>query len=275
MDEILYPAGYGKTLMTLADLKVWAKFNQMDPVYALCLEPWLVSRGGHIGIGGAFRITQPTKPGFAPDGRSFHQLQQFADGGFAFMAVDLVCRNGDMTHRSPRWDEVPRQGSGHPDIRQYKLHCNVDGEPWHIQHISVDGWSGWVNRGRLRPTALPNVEDTKPLPQPPPQPTPTPPPSPDPVPVPIPLGSYTVPTLTSLRLGAMNNPAHVQVWQSQLNRWFQHWGFGLTYENGVFDEHTKNCTVLFQTCIRDREGRTSSVDGVVGPQSWGNIFSDC
>jgi peptidoglycan hydrolase-like protein with peptidoglycan-binding domain len=183
---VLYPVRYAMRMVDLNELKRLSRFDLMDPAYAARLESWLVSRNGHIGIGGAYRITQPTKPGFAPDGKSFHQLQRFASGPDNFMAVDLVCRNGDNVHRAPRWDEVPRQGSGHPDIFKFGLHCNVNGEPWHIQAVEVDGWEGWVDRGRHRPD--PNFQLPTPpvivVPDPPVvvvPPTPVPTPTPDPV----------------------------------------------------------------------------------------------
>lgn len=156
----LYPWGYSTRLSDLSELKRLARFDLMDPGYAARLQAWLYSRGGHVGIGGAYRLTQPDKSGFAPEGKSFHQLQRFADGGLNFMAVDLVCRNGDSVHRSPRWDEVPRQSSGHPDIGTFGVHCNVNGEPWHMQAFEVDGWQTWVNNGRRRPNpnfVLPDI----------------------------------------------------------------------------------------------------------------------
>lgn len=173
----LYPWGYSKRLVDEQELFRLARIDQMDPGYARRLRAWIVSRGGHIGIGGAFRTIQPDQPGFAPAGQSFHQLQKFSDAGYSFMAVDLVARNGDNVHRSPRWDEVPRQSSGHQDISTYGVHCNVSGEPWHMQAIEVDGWGTWVNLGRKRPNPnfqLPNVEPSPP-PPPPPPPPPTPP----------------------------------------------------------------------------------------------------
>lgn len=286
----LYPWGYAKRLVDWDELARLAHLNECDPETAERVEAWIKSRGGHVGFGSAIRYVQPDKSGFAPSGMSFHQLQRWmnANGGFDgalnYAAFDLVCRNGDLVHRSPRWDEVPRQGSGHPDIAQFGVHCNVNGEPWHMQAIEIDGWQTWANNGRRRPRRHFIVQVDPPAPDPQPEPTPEPAPTPPPVVVvppqsdpvlPIPAGSFTVPTLSSLRQFSPNNPAHVQVWQSQINRWFAHWGLNPTPENGQFDEQTKNATILFQTLVRDREGRASSVDGTVGPQSWGNVFSDC
>lgn len=146
----LYPWGYQRLLVPLDRLKQLARIDLMEPEYAQRLFAWIVSRDGHIGIGGAVRFVQPEREGFAPPGKSFHELQSMAGGKF-FMAVDLVARNGSSIHRSPTWSEVPAQGSSHPDIRDYGLHCNVGGEPWHMQAIEIDGYDSWVSRGRPRP----------------------------------------------------------------------------------------------------------------------------
>lgn len=168
--EVLYPWGYQRALVPMWRLKELARFDLMEPTYAAALEAYLVSKGGEMGIGGAFRTTQPDKPGFAPDGRSFHQLQLFSDGTKWFMAVDAVMRNGSNIHRSPRWSEVPQQGSGNPDISTYGIHANVGGEPWHLQGFTYDGWETWVNNGRkrLNPVVYPIKVGT--VPPPPTQP---------------------------------------------------------------------------------------------------------
>lgn len=265
MSETLYPWGYQKSLVTLENLKRLAKFNQMDQGYGRRLEAWLVSRGGEIGIGGALRTQQPNKPGFAPTGQTFHMLVQFSDGGFAFMAVDLVCRNGDNVHRSPRWDEVPRQGSSHPDIGTYGVHCNVNGEPWHMQAIEVDGFMTWANRGRLRPNpnfSLPEAP-TEPLPQPEPEPTPEPPvPQPEP-PTPQPPtnpGAITV-EFTSRYLWEGAEGKDVAWLQNNLNRIT---GAGLTAD-GSFGQQTKAAVINYQRFF----GLTA--DGEVGPATQRSI----
>lgn len=151
MTETLYPWGYQKALVTMARLKQLARWDLLEPETGQRVEAFLRSRGGRMGIGGAVRFVQPEKEGFAPPGKSFHELQMFHTRKNFYCAFDLVMRNGSSIHRAPRWDEVPRQGSGHQDIKDYGVHCNVSGEPWHLQPIEIDGWQTWVDNGRPHP----------------------------------------------------------------------------------------------------------------------------
>lgn len=272
-DDGLYPVGYGDNLVNLEQLMAWAREDLMEPGYARRLRAYLQSESGEIGIGGAVRFVQPDKNGFAPDGMSFHQLQHFVDGLRMFMAVDLVHRNPGNKHRAPTWAEVPRQGSGHPKIALYGVHCNVNGEPWHMQCIEVDGWQGWVNAGRRHPDPrYPLPTDFDPVQDNPPGDViPPPPPSPPANPTyPVPPGSFTVPTLTSLRQGAPNNPAHVQVMQAMLNRWV---GYGyngpVLVEDGDFGGNTDSALRNFQ------RSKGLSADGLCGPVTWAALYSDC
>ncbi len=171
MTETLYPWGYQRALVTLSRLKELCNIGLMEPEAAERFFAEIVSRNGQMGVGGAHRTTQPSLPGFAPDGQSFHQDQRFSDGKVSFMAFDLVMRNGDNIHRSPTWSEVPKQGTGHPDTARYGVHANVDGEPWHLQCFEVDGWQTWVNNGRKHPN--PNFAISGQAPSPTPAPTPT------------------------------------------------------------------------------------------------------
>lgn len=225
----LYPAGYARGLVTLDQLKTFARADLMEPEYKQRLFAWIASRGGNIGIGSSFRTTQPNRPGFAPDGRSFHQMQTFNDGRKGFMAVDLVHRNGSNVHRAPRWDEVPAQGTRHPDISNYGVHCNVSGEPWHMQAIEVDGWESWVNNGRKHPN--PNF------------------------PIKGGGGSEPPPTL-KLTSPTMKGP-HVILAQTIL----RNEGFSISID-GVFGRQTRDRVIAFQK----RHGLTA--DGVVGPRTW-------
>lgn len=136
-------------MVTIDDLFKRHYVYKMHPEFARRLRAWLISKEGRIGIGGSWRITQPAKPGFAPEGKSFHQSQQFPSGLW-FAAVDLVHVNPGKVHRSPTWAEVPKKGTA--ATKDFGLHCNVTGEPWHIQPIEIDGWSSW-NQNKVDPVA--------------------------------------------------------------------------------------------------------------------------
>lgn len=144
---ILYPTGYSSRLVTLDALFAEHHQDKMHPEFARRLRAWLEAQDGRIGIGGSWRSPdgQPDKPGFAPAGKSFHQSQQFPSGSW-FAAVDLVAKVTNGQHRSPRWDEVPDQGS--VESRDWGVHCNVSTEAWHMQPIELDGWQTWVDAGR-------------------------------------------------------------------------------------------------------------------------------
>lgn len=143
---MLFPSGYGTSMVSLDELFRRHHQDKMHPEFARRLRLWLEAQGGRVGIGGSWRAVQPVKPGFAPPGQSFHQSQSFAGGRVAFCAVDLVHVNPGGKHRSPTWAEVPKQGTA--EARRWSLHCNVDKEPWHMQPIEIDGFSSWVRGGR-------------------------------------------------------------------------------------------------------------------------------
>lgn len=147
----MYPTGYGTTLVSLEELFRRHHVDKMHPEFARRLRAWLVSKNGAVGIGGSWRATQPAKPGFAPEGQSFHQSQRFSSGNDWFCAVDLVHVNPGKVHRSPTWNEVPKQGTA--ATKEFGVHCNVDGEPWHMQPIEIDGWGSWSSSGRKEPVA--------------------------------------------------------------------------------------------------------------------------
>jgi peptidoglycan hydrolase-like protein with peptidoglycan-binding domain len=211
----------------------------MDPGTARRFKAYIRSKKGQMGIGGAVRFVQPDKPGFAKPGMSFHELQTFFDGKKNFAALDLVMRNGEGNHRSPNWSEVPKQGSGHPDIAAYGIHANVDGEPWHNQAIEVDGWTAWVNGGRKRPSVTFPIKEATPIPDP------TPPPS-------VPSGSRVL-KLTSPTMKGDD----VKVVQETLKKV----GRTITVD-GDYGAKTADHVKWFQG------DRGLTADGIVGASTW-------
>lgn len=155
-----YPTGYSVRLVDIDTLMSMHHVDKMHPEYARRLRAWLISKGGHIGIGGSWRATgsQPNKPGFAPEGKSFHQYQLFRSGLTAFCAVDLVARNHG-NHRAPNWTEVPAKGSD--EAKRYGVHCNISSEPWHMQPIEINGWNTWRILGRRDPKANYPLPDSR------------------------------------------------------------------------------------------------------------------
>lgn len=156
----LYPVGYGSSRVTMRRLRELHE-PRMHPEFARRLFAWIESKNGTVGIGGGWRLTQPTKPGFAPAGKSFHQDQRFASQLVAFAAVDLVKANpAGGNHITIPW-------SYSDDAGPYGLHTFIDGEPWHMQCTSMRGWLSWVNAGRPDPfrQALPGPI-APPIPQP-------------------------------------------------------------------------------------------------------------
>lgn len=146
----LFPIGYGTTLASMDRLREVHE-PRMHPEYARRLFAWIAAQGGPVGIGGGWRSTNPSQPGFAPDGQSFHQTQQFRSGLGAYAAVDLVVAVPGRVHRAPTWGEVPRPGDA--QAQAWGLHANVSGEPWHLQPVELRGWQSWVNAGRPDPVA--------------------------------------------------------------------------------------------------------------------------
>jgi hypothetical protein len=158
---VRYPTGYSIRLVDLDTLFAQHGVDKMHPEYARRLRAWIVAQHGHIGIGSGWRATgaQPNKPGFAPEGKSFHQSQQFRSGLVKFAAVDLVARNGTNPHRSPNWSEVPAKGSA--EAKRWGLHCNIGSEPWHMQPIELNGWNTWRLLGRRDPAPAYPIPDQR------------------------------------------------------------------------------------------------------------------
>lgn len=162
-----YPTRYGTRQVTINELFAEHHIDKMHPVFAARLRAWLEAQGGHVGIGGSWRAdgTQPDDPGFAPEGRSFHQHQRFASGRVAFCAVDLVVGVDGGIHRAPRWDEVPAQGTA--EAARWGVHCNVGtpgtsgAESWHMQPVEVDGWQSWIDAGSPDPTITYRAQETE------------------------------------------------------------------------------------------------------------------
>ena len=107
MSETLYPLGYGTRLVTWEVLEATHK-PHAHPAAWRVISNFLQHQGGKFGIGGGRRLhgQQPDKPGFAPEGESFHQDQPFPSGYF-YSAWDLVVVNPGFRHRAPLWSEVP------------------------------------------------------------------------------------------------------------------------------------------------------------------------
>ena len=146
----LYPNGYRRSMISLDEMKR-RHGAKMHPEYARRFFSWIEAQGGAMGVGGGWRKTPSDTSEASRLGRSFHQDQRFTAGGVFYCAVDLVRVNGNDDHRAPHWSEVPEQGSSNAET--CGLHCNISGEPWHIQPIEIDGWQSWDAAGRPQPAA--------------------------------------------------------------------------------------------------------------------------
>lgn len=160
MAEVLYPVGYGSTMVTMRRLKE-LHWPGIHPLFGEPLFAWLESENGEYGIGGGWRDTQPSLPGFAPDKMSFHQWQEFVSKLIKWSAVDLVRRNPNGgNHLTMRWSDTD-------SARAYGLHTFINGEPWHMQSMNIRGWQSWVNAGRPDPVLVNYPgKPTKPIPPP-------------------------------------------------------------------------------------------------------------
>lgn len=168
--ELSVPWGYSTGSKRLADADAVLRVHY-HPEYIRRLLAWLTSKGGLVGVGGTWRPqgSQPTLPGFAPEGKSFHQDQAYVDGFVGACAVDLVARNPGHVHRAPVWSEVPAQDS--TEAKRWGVHCNiVPSEPWHMQPVEIDGWQTWWNAGRPAPVVGYPIPGDEPEPPPPPPP---------------------------------------------------------------------------------------------------------
>lgn len=163
--ELKVPYRYQTTYKTLRQIEA-ILLEHYHPEYVRRVLAWLHHHNGYVGIGGHFRAdgTQPDKPGFAPEGRSFHQNQKYADGFIGASAIDTIVIDGpdaNDLHDPIKWSDVPIQDSAEADV--WGLHANIDAngnpgapgtESWHIQwadaHIGgydLDGWASWKAAG--------------------------------------------------------------------------------------------------------------------------------
>jgi hypothetical protein len=148
--SIRVPFRYSTSYVTLRHLESVLLLHY-HPEYIRRLLAWLHYKDGRIGVGGDWRAggSQPGLPGFAPEGKSFHQDQVYADGFVGACAVDLVVGVPGKVHRAPFWSEVPAQGSS--DAKPWGVHCNIATEAWHMQPVEIDGWLSWWSAGRPAP----------------------------------------------------------------------------------------------------------------------------
>jgi len=176
MTERLYPFGYGTRLVTLDVIRKSLEPHHHPEVLRRVMN-FIEHQGGKFGVGSSFRSTgaQPNRPGFAPEGKSFHQKQKFPSGLWV-VAIDWVVVNPGYVHRAPRWEEVPQQGSAL--AMGYGYHMNVGkpgekgAESWHGQPVEIDDWLSWVNAGRPEVFSPYPITVSPPRPQPPQPPVP-------------------------------------------------------------------------------------------------------
>lgn len=176
MTDVLYPMFYGTRLVTFDVLRNTFE-PRMHPEAARRGFNFILHHGGKFGIGGGYRPpgTQPNATGFAPPGSSFHEGQPFPPG-LLYVAWDMVVVNPGYVHRSPRWSEVPVQGT--QLALDYGVHMNVGtpgtagSEAWHMQPVPLDGHGTWVNQGRPDIKKDYPIVINAPRPQPPQPPVP-------------------------------------------------------------------------------------------------------
>lgn len=255
MSETLYPIGYGTRLVTITVIEDYLR-PYMHPEAFRRVINFIKHQGGKFGPGGAYRPagTQPDKPGFAKEGQSFHQKQRFPSGEY-YVAIDWVVVNPGYVHRSPRWEEVPRQGTAMALAYGYHFNVGTPGvkgnEPWHAQPIEIDGWYTWVQQGR--PDVRANYPFTVFAPRPqPPQP---------PLPPTQPVTKGILVNVTSRNLIEGSTGPDVKFFQRQLNDIA---GAGL-FLDGRFGPVTTQAVKNWQTFFKKTsDGKVLVVDGKLG-----------
>lgn len=151
------PWGYGRQYKSLSEVRdLLAPYYQPESLHRFLVR--LHAWGGEIGVGSWFRETQPDKPGVAPEGKSFHQRQHYADGSSGASAIDVVKRNpAGGNHVAVTWADVDPQGTA--AAKRWGVHANVGkpgdpypkGEQWHLQPVEIDGHDTWLAAGRPAP----------------------------------------------------------------------------------------------------------------------------
>lgn len=252
--DTVYPIFYGTRLVTF-DVLVNTFSPYMHPEAARRGFNFVLFHEGKFGIGGGYRPpgTQPAnKPGFAPPGKSFHEGQRFPSGLY-YAAWDMVVVNPGSVHRTPQWNEVPKQGSG--SSYDFGWHMNNPRESWHAQPIELDGYDTWVKQGRpdlprdypisvVPPIVIPPASD----------------PIPDPTPV-QPSEGITV-QINSRNLTEGDSGKDVAFFQRQLNEIA---GQGLTLD-GQFGPMTTQAVKNWQNFFK------LEVDGQLGPITQASII---
>lgn len=253
--ETLYPIFYGTRLVTWDVLE--ATFRPYaHPAAWRVLANFLKHQGGKFGIGGGRRLhgAQPDKPGFAPEGKSFHQDQDFPSGRY-YAAWDLVVVNPGYKHRAPRWDEVPVQGTQR--AIDYGFHMNVGkpnekgSESWHGQMVPLDGFGSWVAQGKYDLDYNYPILLRAPRPQPP-QP---------PLPPTQPVTKEILVQFTSRNLVEGSFGPDVKFYQERLNDVA---GQGL-FLDGIFGPEMTKAVKNFQFFFKKlADGTPLDVDGKLG-----------
>lgn len=250
--DTLYPIFYGMRLVTFDVLR--NSFEpHMHPEAARRGFNFILHQGGKFGIGGGYRPpgTQPGAPGFADEGRSFHQDQKFPSGTY-YTAWDVVVVNPGYVHRAPYWSEVPEQGK--QLAIDYGWWMNVGTESWHSQPIPLDGWMAWYNGGRFDLDSNYPIVISPPREQPPQPPVPSPP---------YPPSKEILVQFTSRTLveGAVGND--VKFFQKQMNDIA---GQGLLLD-GHYGAKTTQAVKNWQSFFN-----LSPIDGKLGPNTQRSII---
>lgn len=253
--ETLYPIFYGTRLVSWDVVEATFK-PHMHPEAWKRGANFLWHHGGKFGVGGGRRITQPNKPGAAPENMSFHEDQDFPSGVF-YTAWDLIVVNPGYVHRAPLASEVPNQGS--QSAINYGFHINVGTpgksgyEPWHGQPIELDGFLAWVSQGRpdLREDYPIVISDSRPQPPQPPVPQDPQPPS-----------RGIIVQFNSRELAEGMNGPDVKFYQRQMNEIA---GQGLILD-GYYGAKTTQAVKNWQTFFK------LSVDGKLGPKTQASII---